>query len=658
LKNRLSHILILLAAVIWLPSESKAQKEEQYSRSKLQVEWAKVDILLDSAEMYLDTKPQESFDFVERALEISIVGNDRLNEARCYIMMGKVSYNLQQYDVAASYYQKAVMRLDERNDVLAGKLYLLLGQTYEKAEKYPESIEYYKKYLAYADDRDMAREVISARYDLARVYTSSGQYDQALRQYDAIQKLEERQNNPSGLANVSNLKADIYMEQNRSDEAIRNYKKAVDLAKESKDEDVQTKSLRSLSKAYRSNRQYEEELEVRQQSLELSKEANKLEEQAEDNLSIGEIYLEQSKPEAAVEYIQRSIDQSEQTGNIAQKSMALKTLSDAYKEQGAFDKALDAYREYTTLVDSNYAQRERELKHNLAIVASINRKLQRIDLLEKDFELNQKTMVLLQKEQELNSKELRTQKKITYSLLFVIAVLLTASFFVFRSAQLKKKANMLLALRSLRSQMNPHFIFNSLNSVNSFIAQNDERQANKYLSDFSLLMRQVLENSKHDFVTVSSELDIIELYLKLEHSRFSDKFDYTVDVDPEINLNETRIPPMLIQPYIENSIWHGLRYLETKGQLSITLQKANDYITATITDNGIGRKRSQELKTKHQKAGTSTGLKNTHNRLNIINEIYKTKFHVTIDDLNIQDGTGTVVKIRIPVDQNMNMNGL
>ena len=119
----------------------------------------------------------------------------------------------------------------------------------------------------------------------------------------------------------------------------------------------------------------------------------------------------------------------------------------------------------------------------------------------------------------------------------------------------------MLELKSLRAQMNPHFIFNSLNSVNSFISKNDDRSANKYLSQFSRLMRMVLENSKHDFVSLDSEIEILKLYLELEHLRFQDKFDYDFTIGGGVKKDEIEIPPMLIQPFIENSVWHGLRYL-------------------------------------------------------------------------------------------------
>ena len=163
-------------------------------------------------------------------------------------------------------------------------------------------------------------------------------------------------------------------------------------------------------------------------------------------------------------------------------------------------------------------------------------------------------------------------------------------------------ANNLLALKSMRSQMNPHFIFNALNSVNSFIAVNDERNANRYLSEFSVLMRSVLENSDEDFIPFSKEIELIELYVKLEHNRFKEKFDYSITIDEAIDLDEYTIPPMLLQPYIENAIWHGLRYKDGKGTLEIVIGVRDDTsLVVTIRDNGVGRKRSQELKNQLKK---------------------------------------------------------
>src|SRR5690606_8044406 len=132
-----------------------------------------------------------------------------------------------------------------------------------------------------------------------------------------------------------------------------------------------------------------------------------------------------------------------------------------------------------------------------------------------------------------------------------------------------KTKNKEIALQSLRREMNPHFIFNSLNSVNHFIAQNNELEANKFLTSYSNLMRNTMENSNKDFVTLSNEISNLKKYLELEHLRFRDKFDYKISVDDNLDPDSTWLPNMIIQPHLENAIWHGLRYKEQKGLLTL-----------------------------------------------------------------------------------------
>ena len=218
---------------------------------------------------------------------------------------------------------------------------------------------------------------------------------------------------------------------------------------------------------------------------------------------------------------------------------------------------------------------------------------------------------------------------------------------MYKSNQQKKITNNLLALKSLRSQMNPHFIFNALNSVNSFIAQSDERAANKYLTDFSTLMRAVLENSEKDFIPLSREIELLSLYLKLEHARFREKFDYTLEIDEKVNVDAFFIPPMLLQPYIENAVWHGLRYKKDKGHLEVKLlQKDKETLLITITDDGIGRQKSRELKTKNQLLQRSKGMNNVSSRIAILNDMYKDKLSVKVTDLH-ENGAGTQVVLEL-----------
>ena len=265
-------------------------------------------------------------------------------------------------------------------------------------------------------------------------------------------------------------------------------------------------------------------------------------------------------------------------------------------------------------------------------------------------ELNQRRMELIEQRSQLQASDLSRQKLIIWGLLLLLLLGLLGAWFGWKSFRQKRIANQLLALRSLRSQMNPHFIFNALNSVNNYIAKNDERAANRYLADFSRLMRAVLENSKHDLVSLQSEVQIITLYLELEHARFKDKFDYTLEIDDSLDLAEVELPPMLIQPYLENAVWHGLRYLPDKGRMEISIAAGEDgSLRVLIVDTGIGRSKSAELKTTHQRESKSTGMANTQTRMEIINQMYGTRLHIAVSDaFPEREHPGTRVEVIIP----------
>jgi ligand-binding sensor domain-containing protein len=207
-------------------------------------------------------------------------------------------------------------------------------------------------------------------------------------------------------------------------------------------------------------------------------------------------------------------------------------------------------------------------------------------------------------------------------------------------------------LDSLRSQMNPHFIFNSLNSINYFISISDKLRANQYVADFSRLMRAILNNTAHEYIELEKEIASLEDYCKLEHLRFGDKFDYSIEVDKRINILAYEIAPSMIQPFMENAIWHGVRYLEgRKGFVRITFMLPEDhFIICKVEDDGIGRKSSAERKTEEQKKRKSRGISIIEERLEIFNTMNKTKLEIQFRDLYPDKAdTGTEVIIQIPV---------
>jgi ligand-binding sensor domain-containing protein len=206
-----------------------------------------------------------------------------------------------------------------------------------------------------------------------------------------------------------------------------------------------------------------------------------------------------------------------------------------------------------------------------------------------------------------------------------------------------------LKLVALRAQMNPHFIFNSINSIQLFILKNDTESAHKHLSRFSKLMRQVLENSRHEFITLEKELSALELYVELERLRFSYKFHFTVSKGEGVEPEHVLIAPLILQPYIENAIWHGLMHLEnSEGQLLLRIEIHGEMLKCIIEDNGIGLKKSIAIKkdSSHRSAGTSLNKE----RVETINSLNKSKLSVEFIDKINPDGSpgGTRVEVFLP----------
>ncbi|MCD6347518.1 MAG: histidine kinase, partial [Bacteroidales bacterium] len=186
-------------------------------------------------------------------------------------------------------------------------------------------------------------------------------------------------------------------------------------------------------------------------------------------------------------------------------------------------------------------------------------------------------------------------------------------------------------------------------SIQHYIIQQDEENANLYLSKFAALIRRILENSKKKLISLSEEIDTLSLYLKLEKLRFEDKFTYQIHKSHDLDQHVVMVPPMIIQPFVENAIWHGLTPLESGGVLKIDFSRTGDIMKVTIEDNGIGR--AQALKVKRPPGHISTGLKNVNERLLLLNKLSNQSINCDIIDLSDDDGNaiGTRVELSIPI---------
>ncbi|AIY13123.1 histidine kinase [Cellulophaga baltica] len=629
--------------------ESKTSSAASKSRNTTSIQQ-----LLDSANSYKKTDIEKSIDFVTKAIVQIGKNGDKTLLSKSYTTLGEIYQYHKQYDLAINRFKESLLAHESI------KTELLLAQSYLANKEYKNAQSLFSA---------LANKGTLSSFQKAQVYEGLGDVnkglgatDKAIENYTLGLNLAKTKSITPKITDLNSKIADAYAADNQLEEAEEYYDNSLELSKnEAPQRAVQEKE--KVADFYNKRNEYDKEVSLRKKSLEDLKDISAPQKRVaktsgvnagSDSISsqrikykIGNALLSQQKYDQAIPYLQESIVEAGVDDDLVVQKDATRKLSEVYKYQGDFDKALETYQEYVSIVDTLYVRKEQEISRATRLNREIATKQNRISGLEKERELYQSKYDLVLTSEQLVER----QKWLIYSLVFGMLLLGLTTYFFYRSNKQQKLANNLLALKSLRSQMNPHFIFNALNSVNNYIAKSDERSANRYLSEFSTLMRAVLENSEEDFIPLTKEIELLELYTKLEHSRFSDKFDYEIKIDKDIDVASYQIPPMLLQPYIENAIWHGLRYKDEKGFLMVDVKnKTKNSIEITISDNGIGRKRSAELKTSNQKKQKSKGMGNIKKRIDILNDMYKDKVDVFITDYK-EDGTGTKVSFLLKKDQ-------
>ncbi|WP_299526448.1 histidine kinase [Winogradskyella sp.] len=618
-----------------LPEQLKSSK-----RSKSFESMKKFNSLIDSADAYLKKDAARSLKFVGDALNVN---TSTTQSAEAHELIGDIYIFWKQYDLAISAYKISLQNYSTNSARLK------LASAYLKNEDYEKSIEAYNG----IDQDSLSNYEKTILFEgLGDAYLKAKNFDESVKTYQKGLIIAKEHLITPKITDLNSKIAQAYNVQGDKIKAKGFFDNSLNLAsKENKkravEEQIKVAEFNSVIE------DYDNEIELRKQAIEsiedieldsLIPNESSLSPQKQ-NYKLGNAYLLNNDLKNAIPSFKKSIEEADRKEDLDVKKDATRKLSEALIDAGNAEEGLKWLNEYKKTVDELYAKKVQEISQAARFSRNLAEQQNRITSLESDRELSRSKY-------ELTQVRNKGQQIIIYSLISGLVLLLITGFFMFKYIRQQRFANNLLALKSLRSQMNPHFIFNALNSVNSFIATNDERTANKYLSDFSYLMRSVLENSEEDFIPLKKEIELLSLYTKLEHFRFQDKFEYTIDVDEQINIDEFLIPPMLLQPYIENAVWHGLRYKEEKGHLNITLKsKSKNEITIAITDDGIGRKRSKTLKTANQKKQKSKGMNNIQERVAILNKMYKDKVDVSIEDFrSSEEDTGTKVIVTLKKD--------
>lgn len=471
--------------------------------------------------------------------------------------------------------------------------------------------------------------------NIALIHYTQEEYKEALGYLKNAKAVLNSMKNKSGkgrlLMNIGNVNFDM----GDTAEAMRNFERSLAISKKNGDSLVAANVLNSMGYISIQKQQFPAALEYISKSIQMAELTHNNLTKATALVNMALLNLQTKNFTQAEKFAKEGLQLSKEVGNLQFQREAWDALQNVYEQTGRFRKSLEAYKQYNLLNDSLISSEKKK---------EIARK-------EMQFQFDKKRALAL--------AELKRQHIIKRALIGGTAFLLLAALLGLvlykkkRDAEEKKKEAEFKSLvsdtemKALRSQMNPHFIFNSLGAISDFMIKNNAKLADQYLGKFSTLMRMVLENSEQKEIPLSEDIKALELYMELEALRLNYRFTFHINMEDDIDAGNTLVPPLLMQPFVENSIRHGLPENQSMGKITIHLKRQNDMLICNIEDNGTGIEKTKETKSKAPQINKkSLGIKITQSRIDILNQDNKSK----VASMKIRDyGRGTNVEIKLPL---------
>lgn len=558
------------------------------------------------------------------------------------------------------------------------------GIIYSEQSNDDKAIEYFNKSIEMSKRSNNKLDMAISMQSLAQIEIRKGNITQALSQLYECLKIFEEEKDPIGIADVHLAIGDISFLQKDYRKALEHHLRSYDLYYHNHYDVAMSTISYKVGVDYFEMKDYSRSLDYLEKSISLY-ESSDYGANAVAYLNIAQIFIYQQKYDKALGYVKKgletaigiqnkleechaeilfskiylaqnnvklSIDHAENALNIAQEIghpaevyMASKQLFELYVQTHNKQKAAEMK---VILSDAKNIIDNQESK-NALLEQKLKYEYEKKEIITKAE--NEKQLTLLKTETE-RQKLKKNIWLIAFGALLIL--ILVSAYFLYKNFKQKsiianQKSN-LLKQKLLVSQMNPHFIFNSLNAIQNYIFKQDSFKAGTYLTQFSELIRMILDYSRKDFISIDDELKFLNNYLELQKLRFENKLEYTIDVASNIETEFVLIPPMLAQPFIENAIEHGIFHKETNGKIEIRLFFENGKLIYEIEDNGIGIEEAMKLKSKLKSSYESLATVITKERINSMNQEQKHLFAIDIiDKKNLQaESTGVKVKLVIP----------
>ena len=574
----------------------------------------------------------------------AVAQNYYSGQAYALNQLGRRYRGFSRFSQAIRLHQEA-LEAANKGDNLEFKVYSLnmLSVVHRRRDAIKSALDYNQEALALAEtvknpSEGLKRSINVSLNGIGNIYQTLEQYDLAIEQFRRSLELEAELGNTLGLAiNHQNI-GECQEMQGKLEDALQSYRTSLAYNEEINSDKGKVICKNSIAHVYILQRKLDDALDILEPALHASQELGDKYLTSGIYLNLGRAYMLKENPAKAKENLEKGLAIAEEYNLPTNISLANSYLSSLAEKQGDHREALARYKLAQEFEEKTVNERNLRYVGDMISRYNIEKKNNEIAIINKDYEI----------------VKLKLRKNQTRLLIGGLALIfLTGVFYIlYRQYQLKNDKKLLtLEQAMLRSQMNPHFLFNSLNSIKLYIINNDKKNAVHYLNKFSKLVRKILEASSLKEISLAEELETVELYMNIENIRFSNEINFKISIDDDIDIHTIKIPSLILQPFLENAIWHGLSSKEGEKNIDLRISRGNkNFIDISITDNGVGRDAAEIIKESKVLKRKSVGLEITKERLANFARDYQNTFDVTIIDLFDEDknATGTRVVLHLP----------
>jgi len=541
-----------------------------------------------------------SIDYYKKSLPIDEKNGNSERLAISFKYIGYSYYDLGDFDTARIYFDKALsINLKYNYHQETSSCYNIIGSIYLKRANYPVALEFYNKSLGISERIKDSVAISKLLNNIGLIYKSYENYDKALENYEKALEVQRTIGNKTNVAAALNNIGTIYWKKEDYNNALIHYNKALTINTELKNKTNIIRNLNNIGNIYQLLKSYKLSDQYFTEANTLAKEIGYQLGLCNSYIGLATSQIFQKKYDQALSNALKSKDLSKKLQLVYFERDVNHLLSDIYKYKNDFKNALLSHQNFKALNDSIFNKKNIEKITQLEYEYKYKQQLDSANIREL-----QLTKTVATTSQNLE----KTQRNYLWAIIGVLLVSILLGSIIFFQKLRNAKAitqNIVIEQKLLRSQMTPHFIFNSLSVLQGMILNNEDKKSVSYLSKFSKLLRITLENSRDKTVALSNELTAIKNYLALQNLE-NDSYQYTVEVEDSINIDKFEIPPMLIQPFVENSIEHAFVEQKKNRIVEVFLKYIDNKLICTISDNGIGIDFQKEKKSKSKKSLATT----------------------------------------------------